>query len=154
MIKHKQALYEIFEAARQPGQSLENYCEVVLKSAGSLIPEDKYDFIALGDFTLEDIVTGDLKDKFVVIYQDILCGSVVKVKDLAGEVDSEGKACELARLVRTLLKANRTLVSTTYPTGAAKSSSLFGMRSDAVVYGDSQAHVVVVSLRIKTEEVT
>jgi len=152
MIKHKEALYEIFEAARQPGQPLDGKCDVILKSAGVNLSGDVFEFIALGDFTLEDIMTGDLKDKYVTFYQDIICGSVVRIKELEGEVDAEERAYEIARLVRTLLKGNRKLISTSYPNGAATASSLTGTRSEAVVYAESQAHLGIITLRIKAQE--
>jgi len=67
-------------------------------------------------------------------------------------VDAEEKSYEIARLVRTLLKGNRTLTSTSCPDGAAKSSSLVGTRSEAIMYSESQAHVAVITLRIKAQE--
>jgi len=152
MIKHKEALYEIFETARQPGQSLDGKCDAVLKSAGVNLSGDVFEFIALGDFTLEDIMTGDLKDKYVIFYQDIICGSVVRIKEVEGEVDAEERAYEIARLVRTLLKGNRELISTSYPNGAATASSLVGTRSEAVMYSESQAHLGIITLRIKAQE--
>lgn len=152
MIKHKEALYEIFEAARQPGQSLDGKCDAVLKSAGVNLSGDVFEFIALGDFTLEDIMTGDLKDKYVIFYQDIICGSVVRIKEVEGEVDAEERAYEIARLVRTLLKGNRKLISTSCPNGAATTSSLVGTRSEAVMYSESQAHLGIITLRIKAQE--
>ena len=153
MIKHKEALYEIFEDVRtDPSGVLSGKCDRVLKSAGVRLPGDVYDFIAVGDFTLEDIITGDLKDKYVVFYQDIICGSVVKIKEEDGEVDAEEKSYEIARLVRTLLKGNRTLISTSHPNGAVTSSSLVGTRSEAVMYSESQAHIAVITLRIKAQE--
>lgn len=152
MIKHKEALYEIFEAARQPGQSLDGKCDAVLKSAGVNLSGDVFEFIALGDFTLEDIMTGDLKDKYVIFYQDIICGSVVRIKELEGEVDAEERAYEIARLVRTLLKGNRKLISTSYPNGAAAACSLVGTRSEAVMYSENQAHLGIITLRIKAQE--
>jgi len=153
MIKHKEALYEILDKARtDPSGSLSGKCDIILKSAGTNLPGDVFDFIALGDFTFEDVVTGDLKDKYVTFYQDIICGSVVKLKETEGEVDAEDKACELARLVRTLLKGNRKLISTSHPNGAATSSSLIGTRSEAVMYSDGQAHVAVISVKIRAQE--
>lgn len=153
MIKHKQALFEIFEDARtDPGGVLFGKCDVILKSAGVNLPGDVYDFVSLGDFTLEDIVTGDLTDKYVIVYQDIICGSVVKIKEVDGEVDAEDKANEIARLVRTLLKSNRKLVSTSYPNGGVSSSFLLGTRSEAVFYSDSQTHIAVISVKLRTQE--
>lgn len=153
MLKHKEALYEIFEVARtNPSGSLHGKCDMVLKSAGVSLPGEVFDFIALGDFTLEDIVTGDLTDKYVIFYQDILCGSVIRVKEEEAEIDAEDKSYEIARLVRTLLKGNKKLVSTSYPGGAVTSCSLFGTRSEAVIYSENQAHLAVISLRIKTQE--
>jgi len=153
MIKHKEALYEIFEAARvNPSSSLYGKCDAILKSAGARLPGDVFDFIALGDFTLEDIVTGDLTDKYVIFYQDIICGSVVKTKELEGEVDAEDKAYEIARLVRTLLKGNRKIISASHPTGAVTSSSLVGTRSEAVIYSENQAHLAVITMSIRTQE--
>ena len=152
MIRHKKALHEIFEAERIPQSGkLYDVCDVVLVSAGVELPREVYKFIALGDYYLEDIVTGDLTDKYVIFYQDIVCGAIVQeTKD--GVEDAEDAAYELARLVRTLLKANKTLVSTTYPTGAAKTSSLSRCSSEAVIYFESQAHVVVITLKIKMQE--
>lgn len=153
MIKHKKALFEIFEADRvNPSGSLYGKCDTVLKSAGVELPGDVFDFVALGDFTLEDIVTGDLTDKYVIFYQDVICGSVVKIKEKEGEVDAEEKSYEISRLIRTLLKGNRKLVSTSYPSGAVTSSSLMGARSEAVIYSESQVHIAVISIRIKAQE--
>ena len=153
MIKHKKALYEIFEDARvNPSGVLSGKCDAILKSAGINLPGDVNDFIALGDFNLEDIMTGDLKDKYVIFYQDIICGSVVKIKEKEGEIDAEEMSYEIARLVRTLLKGNKKLVSTSYPDGAVTSSSLVGTRSEAVMYSESQAHIAVITLRIKAQE--
>lgn len=153
MIRHKEALYEILDEARtDPSGSLYGKCDMILKSAGTNLPGDVFDFIALGDFALEDIVTGDLTDKYVIFYQDIICGSAVKLKEAEGEVDAEEKSYEIARLVRTLLKGNRKLISTSYPNGAAKSSSLVGTRSEAVMYSEGQAHLAVITLKIRAQE--
>ena len=152
MIKHKKALYEIFEAERIPvSGTLYGVCEITLKSAGIDLPKDVYDFIALGDWFLEDILTGNLTDKYVIINQDIICGSVPRNAATAEE-DAEDASYKIARLVRTLLKANKKLVSTTYPTGAAKVSSVLRSTSEAIIYSDSRAHIVVISLEIRMQE--
>jgi len=152
MIKHKEALYEIFEKERvEPSGVLYDACEIILKSAGIDLPKDVYNFIALGDWFLEDIVTGNLTDKYVIINQDIICGAVPKDAKTAEE-DAEDASYEIARLVRTLLKANKKLVSTSYSTGVAKTSVLLRATSEAIVYSDSRAHIVVVSLEIRMQE--
>jgi len=152
MIKHKKALYEIFEAERIPQSGiLYDACDVVLASAGIELPKDVYKFIALGDFFLDDIVTGNLTDKYIIIHQDIICGAVIQdTQD--GVEDAEDASYELARLVRTLLKANKKLVSTSYSTGAAKTSSLLRSSSESVVYFDSQAHVTIITLQVRMQE--
>lgn len=152
MIKHKKALYEIFEVARIPPSGvLYDACQIVLTSAGVDLPKDIYNFIALGDWFLEDILTGNLTDKYVIINQDIICGAVPKNTKTAEE-DAEDASYKIARLVRTLLKANKILVSTSYPTGVAKTSSLLRSTSEAIIYSDSRAHIVVISLEIRMQE--
>ena len=153
MIKHKKALYEIFSAAMEAGGSLENKCDVVIKTASILIPGAKERFIAIGSFSIGDVVVGRIKDKYTVIYQDIMCGATVKARSsTTAEEDAEDKAFELARLVRTLLKNNLTLVSTSFPEGIARTTRLRGIPVEPMVYGDSPCFIGRVSVIITLKE--
>jgi len=154
MIKHKEALYEIFDAERQPGQSLENKCKSILKTSSTALPNEAlpHRFITLGGYTVEDVPSGNVVDKYTSVLQDIVCGAAVDQHSATGEVDSEDDAYELARLVRTILKNNRKLISTTYPTGAAKTLHFRDAVSDVVVYSESPCNIVTITIRIQMLE--
>lgn len=151
MLKHKQALYEIFDAEMQSGQVLEDVCEKILLSAGQALPGDVNEFITLGGFAITDIPTGALKDKYVTLMQTIVCGSTVRDEEEA-ESKAEDRVYLLSRLVRTILKNNQTLVSTTYPDGAAKRSFLSDAFLDTVVYSDSPAVIISITLGVRVQE--
>jgi len=151
MIKHKKALYEIFIAEMEAGGSLFGKCDAVLKSSSLTLPDSIYNFITLGDFTIVDVATGDLRDKFMVVTQSIICGSVV-VDEADAEEEAEFRAYTLARLIRTILKGNQKLISSSYPEGVAKSSGVSDSSFEPVIYSESPCHLVVLSFWMKMEE--
>jgi hypothetical protein len=128
ILKHKQALYEIFMAAMEAGQPLDGYCEGVLKSPlKRVLSWNK--FITLAEFSASDITTGFMNKKFRVINQVIL--AVSPVRDVVeGEELAETSSYELSRKLRTVLANNKTLVSASYPLGIAIESE----HSDSELY--------------------
>lgn len=151
-IKHKHALYEIFEAKMVTGQSLDGYCDEILKTNISKPHDDTYKFICLSDFTTTPTVTGRIKDKFFVIIQDIICGGIMKERNVEGELVAEHSAWTLMKLVRTILRDNQLLVSSTYPSGVAKKSYLMDSRQEFVLYYDSNACIHTLPLEIHLQE--
>lgn len=152
LLTHKQALFEIFTSEMEVGGSLEESSDIVLKTAGEALPKDVFNFITLGDFTITDIRTGSLKDKYLVIFQEIICASVVKSKEEEANAEAESRAYELSRLVRTILKGNKTLVSDSYPEGAAKATVISDSPLETVIYSDSPTVIVTILLEIKRKE--
>ncbi len=115
-MKHKDALYEIFEEAKKPGGILDHYCDAVLKTSISKIPGAAENIVLLGDFISVDARVGFLKEKYRTLSQEVMCVSVVKDDDYE---TAEQASFDLGKRVRTVLRDNRTLISTSYPTGAA-----------------------------------
>ena len=151
MIRLKDALKEIFLAAMEPGGTLHKVCEAVLDTSQTKPPTDIDNFIVLGDFRATDVRTGDLKDKYRVFEINIECGAIVK-NEVDSEAFAEEKSYEISRIIRTLLKANRKLISTSYPSGIAKSSSLMGDYIDYVIYVDALCCLSRIVLEVKIEE--
>jgi hypothetical protein len=153
-IKHKLALYEIFEAAMVAGKSLEGLCEEVLKTNISKPKGRTKKFITLSDFTYSPVSLGRVKDKFALVTQDIICGSFIKERLEEGEVTAEYESYQLALAVRTILRANQTLVSTTYSNGVAKRSLLMEAPQEFVLYYDTSAciHTLILELRVREDD--
>lgn len=154
MIKHKQALYEMFDAKRQPGEPLDGKCQSILKTSSEPLPNvsHPHQFITLGGYTVEDIPVGSVVDKYTSVLQDIVCGVAVDGHSDTGEVDSEDGAYELARLVRTILKNNKKLISTSYPVGVARTSRLRDVVSDVVIYSECPCNIMTITIRIQMLE--
>jgi hypothetical protein len=151
-IKHKEALYEIFDAEMASGQSLDGYCDEILKTNVSKPSGNTYKFICLSDFTTTPTVTGRVKDKFFVVVQDIICGGIIKERNVDGELEAEFNAWTLMRLVRTILRDNQVLASTTHPSGVAKKSFLGDARQEYVLYYDSSTCIHTLPLEIHLQE--
>ena len=152
MIKHKEALHEIFTAKMASGQSLYQKVDEILKASIVKLPTNVFEFICLGDFVTVPTTTGRLKDKYLVVTQDIICGSTVKERKKEGEVEAEEKAWEMAKLVRTILRDNQTLTSTTYPTGVARKTYINEAPQEFVLYYDTQCCVHTILLEIHLHE--
>jgi calcineurin-like phosphoesterase family protein len=150
-IKHKAVLKEIFEAAMESGGSLDTYCDKVMLTSISKLPGSTDNFIILGDFTASDVRVGFLKEKYRIVIQEILCGSVVK-EVIDGESEAEERGFELSKRVRTLLINNKTLVSVSYPTGAAKESVLLDSRQEFFLYEESLCSCYIMPLEMKVME--
>lgn len=151
-VKHKLALYEILTAALLPGQPLEDLCDEVLKTNISKAKGSTYKFICLSDFTYSPVSAGRVSAKFVSIAQDIICGCFIKERLEEGEVDAEYNSYELARAVRTILRANQLLTSATYPTGVARKSFLMEAPQEFVLYYDTNACIHTLILELQTTE--
>ena len=133
------------------GKSLHDVCEAVLDSSRSELPGEISNFIVLGDFRAVDVMTGDLKDKYRIFEINIGCGASVKNEEDA-EMKAEERSYEISRIVRTILKANRKLISTSYPSGIAKSSTLLGDSLDFYVYLNTVCSINTVMLEAKIKE--
>lgn len=151
-VKHKQALYEIFEAKMVSGQSLYGYCDEILKTNISKVKDGTYTFICLSDFSTTPTTTGRMKEKFFVVVQDIICGAIIKERNVEGELVAEFSAWSLMKLVRTILRDNQILVSTSYPSGVAKKSYLHDARQEFVLYYDSNTCIHTQPLEIHLKE--
>jgi hypothetical protein len=150
VLKHKQALYEIFTAAMEASQPLDGYCEGVLKSSLKKVPGwDK--FITLGEFSASDVVTGFMNKKWRVVTQLIL--AVSPVRDISeGEELAEVYSYELSRKIRTILAGNKILVSASYPSGICIESVHSDSELFFVVIQDLICAVQQSSLRMKMVE--
>jgi len=150
ILKHKQALLEIFTAAMEGGQPLFGLCNGVLKSALSKIPAGD-NFIVLGEFSASDVRVGFMQKKFRVVSQDILAISIIR-DNPEGEETAETAGFELARGIRTVLSANKTLISASYPSGIAIESEHSDSKQIFVVIQDLLTCVQWMSLRMKVIE--
>lgn len=151
IITHKEALKEIFEVELLDEGRLEGVCDGVLISSGSDVPGTYFNFIVLGDFFAQDVIKGDLSDKYLNIAQDVMCVSIRK-DEADNEAKSEYRAWFLSKIVRTILTLNRKLISDTYPEGVARTTVLSGSPLQSVVYWDNIAHMVTITLDIKMTE--
>jgi hypothetical protein len=150
VLKHKQALYEIFTAAMEVGQPLDGYCEGVLKSSVKKVPAWNK-FIVLAEFSCSDVAVGFMNKKFRVVSQLIM--AVAPVRDISeGEEIAETTSFELSRKVRTILAGNKTLVSTSYPSGIAIESEHSDSEMYFVVIQDMICMVQASTLRMKVVE--
>lgn len=150
ILKHKQALYEIFTAAMEGGLPLFGLCDGILRSALSNVPNWNK-FITLGEFSASDVRVGFMQKKFRVVSQDILAIGVIRdIPD--GEDIAEYDSFELSRGIRTVLSDNRTLISTSYPNGIAIESELSDSRQVFVVIQDLITVVQWITFRIKLVE--
>ncbi len=152
MIKHKEALYEIMDAEMQTGQSLAGYCDIILKTSISKLPSDANKFLMLGDFSTIAIESGRIKQKFLIINQDIICGGVENLHNQDGEVDAEEWAFNLVKIVRTILRNNQQLVSASYATGVAKASYIQDAPQEFVFFYDSSCCIHTLKLELHVEE--
>lgn len=150
VLKHKQALYEIFTAAMEAGQPLFGYCDGILRSPLSRVPAwDTY--IMLAEFSASEVAVGMMNKKFRVIKQDI--GAVAPIPDAPeSEELAETSSFELARLMRTVLANNRTLVSESYPDGIAIESGCSASEEVFVVIQDLTCCVQMLTLEMKVKE--
>ena len=152
MIKHKEALYEILSAEMLVGQSLYGICDALMKSSISKLSDKVNKFIVLGDFSTMAVETGRVKKKYLVIQQDIICGGVESLHARDGEVDAEDWAYELVKVVRTILRNNQLLVSTSYPTGVARQTYIQDALQEFVLYYETSCCIQTLRLEIQLEE--
>jgi len=153
VLRHKKALKEILEANMVSGMPLYQKCDKVLLSSIRPLPrtEEIYTFIVLGDFIIDDAEVGELKDKYVEISQEIICGAVVQ--DAAtGEADAEFDSYTLARLVRTIIKDNLTLSCSSYPDGICKRTALSNTPLEFVEFYDTPCAISAVNIFIYMQE--
>lgn len=134
MLNFKLALKEIFVVEMASGGELEDMCDGVLASSVAPLPKGYNKFITLGEYRLSDVRVGQLQKKFRELEIDIDCGAVVRAGKLDAEEDAEEAAYLIAIKVRTILLANKTLVSTTYPNGLAKISEPIDEVLQYVIY--------------------
>jgi hypothetical protein len=114
---------------------------------------DKVDkFITLSDFMTLPVETGRLQAKYLVYMQDIICGGVAYEDKVDGDVTAETWAYELAKLVRTLLRANQQLVSSSYPNGVAQRSYIQDTPQEYVLYYDTSCCIHTIRFEIQVEE--
>lgn len=152
MIKHKEALYEIFAAKMVLGQSLYGNCDALMKTNISPLPSKVDKFITLSDFMTLPVQTGRMQAKYLVIMQDIICGGVAYENKIDGDVTAETWAYELARRVRTILRSNQSLQSASYPTGVARRTYIHDTPQEFVLYYDTSCCVHTIRLEIQIEE--
>lgn len=119
MLNFKEALKEIFEAEMVSGGSLKTLCDAVLTSSVAPLPKNVNKFILLGDYAVTDVRVGELKKKFREVELELDCGAVIRQGRVDTEQDAEEAAYLIAKTVRTILRDNKKLVSTTYPDGLA-----------------------------------
>lgn len=151
-IKLKNALKEIFEAKMVVGEPLHDYCDDILMSSYQSIPKDVLKFIVLGNYRASDVLVGDLRDKFRIYSIEIGCASVVDYKNSTPEETAENQSEVISKLVRTILKNNRTLISSTYPDGVAKGSNLIGDYLEFVNYDEAVCSINHIQLEAKIIE--
>jgi len=154
MLLHKLVLKEIFEAEMEEGGVLYQKCDKVLTSSVRPLPsnEDISTFIMIGDFIVSDAAVGELKDKYIAMTQEILCGALLSKSTAEMEEDAEDKSYKLAQLVRTILKGNLKLISVSYPEGIAKRTKLFGIPLEFFEFFDVSCCVSTISLIIYMRE--
>jgi len=119
MLSFKLALKEIFEAQMASSGKLEGLCDGVLGNSVAPLPKDFNKFITLGDYRISDARVGELKRKFREVEADIDCGAVVRAGKNDAEDDAEEASYAIALKVRSILKENKKLVSTTFSSGLA-----------------------------------
>ena len=152
MLSFKKAFQEIFEAATLSGQPLEGICDGVLTSSVAPLPKNYNKFITLGEYRVGDVLVGELQRAFRAIEIDILCGAVVRAGRADSEEDAEEASYDIAKAVRYVLKKNKTLVSTTYPNGAAIVSEPIDETLDYLIYNEVPIAVNTITYFLKMEE--
>lgn len=152
MIKHKEALYEIFTAELGAGKALNGKCEVILKTSISKLSDKHRKFLMLGDFLTLPVESGRVKKKFLLVRQDIICGGVENIHEREGEVDAEEWAYSIVKAVRTILRNNQQLVSSSYPSGVARASYIEDAPQEFVLFYDASCCIHTLRLEIHMEE--
>ena len=151
LVKHKQALKEIFDAEMLHDGELDNLVDVVLPSSVSKLPSTAEVFILLGNWTASDIRVGFMKAKYRLINQELLIGAVSR-DNPEGESVTELNCFEASKKVRTILVNNRILASTSYPSGIAIESTLTTSRIDYAIYEDILCCFDTIFLEMKVKE--
>jgi len=155
MINFKEALKEIFTVEMSSGKELENICDGILVSIVQPLDSSYNNFITLGGFSASDVRVGHMQKKFREVELEIECNAVFRKR--AGltipEATAEDNSQKIARKVRTILKANQKLISTSYPTGVAITSEVINEVLDWVQYGTVQCATSIVTLYMKILEV-
>ena len=151
-IKIKQALKEIFTDACEEGGLLHGYCDVILRSIVQKLPNDVSNFITLGNYQVTDVQTGDLIDKYRLYEIEIGCGACIIPSEENAEANAEERSDRMAKIIRTILKSNRKLISESYPDGAAISSSALGDYLEFVIYENNICSMNKIRLTAKIIE--
>jgi hypothetical protein len=152
VLNFKLALQEIFETEMETGGDLYNLCDGVLASSVAPLPKSYNKFITLGEYSLSDVMVGELRHKYRVLELDIDCGAVVRAGKKNAEANAEEAAYLLAIAVRTILIDNKTLVSTTYPSGLAKISEPLDETLQYVIYDGSNVALNTITYLAKIVE--
>lgn len=154
MINFKEALKEIFVDEMGSGKELENICDGILLSIMQPVGDSFNNFITLGGFSASDVRVGHLKKKFREVELEIECNAVFRKRsgESNPEAVTESNSQAIAKKVRTILKANQTLVSTSYSGGVAIHSEVINEVLDWVQYGNVQCASSIVTLYMKILE--
>lgn len=136
MLNFKEAIKEILEVEMSSGGSLENFCDGIVYTSVEPLPHGYNKFVTLGNYRVGEVRVGKLQRKFREVELDIECCGVVRKQGATPEVYAEECAYELAKKVRTILKANKLLVSATYPNGVAITSEPIDETALYLIYGD------------------
>jgi len=153
MISFKEALKEIFTAEMSSGGELEGLCDGILISIVEPLPDTYKTFITLGGFSASDVRIGHMQKKFREVELEIECNAVFQKRGVdSPEATAEDDSQKIAQKVRTILKANQKLISTSYPTGIAIISEVINEVLDWVQYGTVQCATSIVTLYMKILE--
>lgn len=152
MLSFKLALKEIFEAEMLSGGKLYGLCDGVLGTAVEALPTNYNKYIILGHYRVGEVRIGELQKKFRAVELDIECGAVVRKGVNNAEVNAEEAAYLIAKKVRTILKGNKTLVSTTYTNGVAIASEAVDEMLDYVMHDGVPVAFNVISYYMKIIE--
>lgn len=152
MLSFKEALAEIFVAAMASGQLLEDLCDGVLSTSVAPLPHTYNKFITLGEYRVGDVLVGNLQKKFRLVELEIQCCAVARAGKSLSEEDAEEASYLLASAVRTVLKGNKTLVSTSYPDGVAIVSEPMDETLYYLIYDEMPVAVNDITYAIKMVE--
>lgn len=153
MITFKEALKEIFTVEMGSGGELEGLCDGILLSIVQPLPGTYTNFITLGGFSATDVRIGHMTKKFREVELEIECNAVLKKRGVSDtEAVAEDSSQKIAKKVRTILKANQKLISTSYSTGVAITSEVINEVLDWVQYGTVQCASSIIVLYMKILE--
>lgn len=154
MIDFKEALKEIFTVEMGSGGELENLCDGIQLSILEPLSDTYNKFITLGGFSASDVRVGHMQKKFREVELEIECNAVLRKRSGVAnpEATAEDNSQKIAKKVRTIIKANQKLISTSYPTGVAIISEVINEVLDWVQYGNVQCASSIIVLYVKILE--